>query len=93
MDTVANNVANVNTSGFEPDQIVSGASPSGGVETSVAPKEYAQALALTGRDSIFSGTDLPTELSNMIQAKQAYQANARVIRANDETWDKVFKSA
>ena len=90
--TVAHNVANVNTDGFVPDRVNAAAIKDSGVRTSIertAPKS----LPETPREAVFSQTDLPTEMTNLLMAKRAYQANAKVIETGDESWKGMFGEA
>lgn len=84
--TVAHNVANVNTNGFEPDRVHSSALANGGVSTTI-DRTYADDGS---REALFSNTDLATEMTNLVSAKRAYQANATVLRETNQAFDILF---
>lgn len=76
LNVAANNIANANTSGYVPEQVVSVAQPGGGVTSGVT------ALADA---SVLGGVDLLWEGVQMILAKTAFTANAKAIGAALET--------
>jgi flagellar hook protein FlgE len=67
--TAANNIANLNTPGFQAKQVHLQSAPTGGVEVS--------SISSSGND------DLATQLINLRQAAFLYDANAMVIRAQE----------
>ena len=82
---VANNIANVSTKDYVPQQVelVAQASP-GGVRASVRPAtpSYFPATA--------PGVDIAREMTTLIEAKAAYQANLAVIQTVDEMTDSLL---
>ena len=82
MDVVAHNVANSNTPGYSPTRAHSEALPQGGVTTRVEAGDPTS--------NPFSEVDLATEGLNMLLAKTAYQANARLLRTASETSRALF---
>jgi flagellar basal-body rod protein FlgC len=73
LDVAANNIANANTPEFAPSRVVSEEAPGGGVASTVTPGGPPPDLP------DMSGTDLATEMVNLIVAKITFAANARVI--------------
>lgn len=66
LDVVAANVANANTDGYRPLVVQSSALPDGGVASTLVRSDL-------------DGVDLATEAVNMIAARAAFEANARVL--------------
>lgn len=84
----ANNIANVATEGFVPDQVVTtsvvtgrsprtGAPAGGGVTTSVRPT-----VSLSEGTLELTSVDLATEYTRLIQAKAAYSQSLELINAS-----------
>jgi flagellar hook protein FlgE len=86
MNVVANNIANSNTDDFVPDRVDSVALPGGGtIGVFVAGN--------AGMLSDYEGsslTDYATEGVNLILAKRAFEANARMLKAENETSQALF---
>ena len=75
----ANNVANVQTEGYQAQRAISGETASGGVEivevqTSTAPSAPKA-----------SNVDLTTEVTNQILDTNTYEANAKMVKAQNDT--------
>jgi len=82
VDVAANNIANVSTGGFVPSQVLSTEVPEGGVASVVTAGAPGAAVLV---DVPFaSGTDLATEMANLIIAKAAFSANASAFRTAAE---------
>ncbi len=88
----ANNVANMNTPNFKPSRVTMEERPNrGGVQVQEIKKQDNNGLKannrLEGGDNQAkqpSKTDLTTEFTQMIENKNAYQANAKAIKVNDQ---------
>jgi flagellar hook protein FlgE len=86
LDSSSHNIANANTSGFQPGQAQFQEAPAGGVVVnisqngSIASDSFASANLATQA----SGTDLATELVNSIQYKAGFQFSAQIVKAADE---------
>ena len=72
MQVSAHNIANQGTDGFRRQRLQQTAAEGGGVTTSLARAEE-------------PGDDLVTDLVGMLQAKNAWMANLKVFKAQDET--------
>jgi flagellar basal-body rod protein FlgC len=83
LDVAANNVANVNTRGFVPSKVSSSAVPTGGVQSTVAP--FVPNPAAPPPEEGDSQTDLATEFVNVIAARAAFKANAKMMSVTAET--------
>lgn len=89
----ANNVANVNTPGFKPSRVTMEEAPNRqGVrvqdisrqEEDLRAQRQDQDQRETQGKNAPSETDLVTEFTQMLENKNAYNANAQVIRVNDQ---------
>lgn len=77
MDVSANNIANVNTPGFEQSDLVQVSGNAGAVSGTIR--------RIPNPDSTSSGTDLAKEMGGeMTMAKTGYSANLKVIKTQDE---------
>jgi flagellar hook protein FlgE len=85
LDVTANNIANVNTPGFVPSQVVSAEVPQGGV----APVATVGAPGLAD-PTLASGTDLATEMVDLVVARIAFSTNARVFGAAADLYRTLF---
>ncbi len=74
LDVAAHNVANLNTPGFEPAQVVSVEAPGGGVTSIVTQAEPADV------PDRMSAADLVTQVVATIMARIAFSANASALR-------------
>lgn len=79
VDVAANNVANVNTPGFEPSVTDQQAQAGGGVAAYVAAGQAPPNLPGVPAADQPSGTDLTTEMAALITGPIAYAANGRVV--------------
>jgi len=78
-DVMADNVANLATEGFRPRRVeLRPLEPRAGVEVAgIEPADQ-------------EGTDLATEMVGIVVAKTTYAANARAVRAEDDTLGALF---
>ena len=84
MGVIAHNVANSNTDGFVPDRVDSIAQSGGGVRPVLIPGVRVEADASV-LSSVPSQTEAATEFVNLVAARNAYAANAKVIQSLVET--------
>ena len=81
LDVSANNVANLDTNGFKPQQAEFQANTGDGVNVRVsgttAPQDAAAANAP-------SGTDLTSETVNSLQYKAGFELSAQVVKTADQ---------
>lgn len=98
MAATAHNIANVNTAGFTPQDVVYATGPEGmGVQAQVMQPSRllltpVDQSAANAADSFLppevlnpSGTDLSREFVDMIVSQRAYEANAATVRNWDES--------
>ena len=85
LDVAANNVANMSTPGFQPSEVALSSMGGGGVAAQVVPGPVPPALPGIPAAEQPSGTDLIDEMATLVEAPIAYAANAKVVRAWDET--------
>ncbi|MSS72898.1 MAG: hypothetical protein EXS64_15610 [Candidatus Latescibacteria bacterium] len=93
LDVSAHNVANVNTDGFQKQVATAQERPSGGVDVQVdnveVSEEAQRALEEAKTEGLVSqpenGVSVVDETVNQIAAKTAFQANAKVLKAQDKT--------
>ncbi len=80
----ANNVANVNTDGFQASRANLESGPEGdGVRVSSITTDTTPGAMFEGRET--SNVDTASEMVGMITTENAYAANAAVIHAGDQT--------
>jgi flagellar basal-body rod protein FlgC len=79
VDVAANNVANVNTPGFQPSVTEQESQAGGGVAAHVAAGQAPPNLPNVPAADQPSGTDLTTEMAALVTGPIAYAANGRVI--------------
>jgi flagellar hook protein FlgE len=86
LDNSSHNIANANTSGFQPEQAQFQESPAGGVFVSISQNGSVAAGSVkpTELATQASGTDLATELVNSIQYKVGFEFSAQIVKAADE---------
>lgn len=81
LDVSSHNIANMNTQGFKPQQIVQSENSTGGVSTAVR----AQAAESAGKpEAAASGTDAATEMVNSLQFRATFDLNAKMVKTADE---------
>lgn len=80
LDVTGNNVANVDTNGFEPQQAQFQAVSAGGVNVNASPASP-QSLSASAP----SGTDLVSETVNSLQYKYGFDMSAQVVKTADQT--------
>ncbi len=83
----ANDVANAQTDGFQPAQVIATARPGGGVDGAVAPASDPVAAARADRAVLApSRTDLAREVVTQLQAANAYRANLESARTSSDVF-------
>lgn len=84
LDVSSHNIANMNTQGFKPQQIVQSENSTGGVSTAVrAPA--AKSIDTAGKpEAAASGTDAATEMVNSLQFRATFDLNAKMVKTADE---------
>ena len=75
----ANNVANVQTEGYQAQQAISGETASGGVD--IVEVQTSEFPAVPGSSNV----DLTTEVTNQILDTNTYEANAKMVKAQNDT--------
>jgi len=78
LDVTGNNVANVDTNGFEPQQAQFQSQANGGVNVSATAPQTASA-------STPSGTDLVKETVDSLQYQYGFDLSAQVVKTADQT--------
>jgi flagellar basal body rod protein FlgC len=86
LDVAANNLANVNTRGFQPAQVDSVEQTGGGVTPVVTPSGPTPAVDVSAQ----SGTDVAREMASLVITLLALASNARVARAAAHAEGKVL---
>lgn len=86
LDSSSHNIANANTSGFQPGQAQFQEAPAGGVVVNISQNGSVTSVSVTSTDlaSQASGTDLATELVNSIQYKAGFEFSAQIVKAANE---------
>ncbi len=90
LDSSSHNIANANTSGFQPEQAQFQEQPAGGVFVNISQNGSVASSAVTGSATSAdlatqaSGTDLATELVNTIQYKTGFEFSAQIVKAADQ---------
>ncbi len=89
MGVSADNVANINTPGYEAKKATLSEGPGGGVETKISRPARSEAsatqtAALPGEEARPSNVSLDEELPEMMVTKRGYQANLKALKAQDE---------
>lgn len=82
LDVTANNVANVSTNGFRPQQASFQAVAGGGVNATASANSAQQGTVASGTPS---GTDLVAETVKSLQYKYGFDASAQVVKTANET--------
>ena len=77
LDSSAHNIANANTSNFQPEQASFQEGSNGGVTVNISRQGIAASADA-------SGTDLTTETVNSIQYKAGFDVNAQVVKTANE---------
>lgn len=98
LDVTSNNVANVDTNGFKPQQAQFQSQTGGGVNVSATPPGAATSTSGTGTSNTGnaaspaslssaqpSGTDLTNETVNSLQYKYGFDLSAQVVKSANET--------
>jgi flagellar hook protein FlgE len=86
LDVTGNNVANVDTNGFKPQQVQFQSIANGVSVNAVAPGTSSSATAPQSLSaSAPSGTDLVAETVNSLQYKYGFDMSAQVVKTADET--------
>lgn len=85
LDSSSHNIANANTSGFQPEQAQFQEAIAGGVVVNISQNgSIASGSAPADLATQASGTDLSTELVNTIQYKAGFQFSAQIVKAADD---------
>jgi flagellar hook protein FlgE len=85
LDSSSHNIANANTSGFQPEQAQFQEAVAGGVVVNISQNgSIASGSTPADLATQASGTDLSTELVNSIQYKAGFQFSAQIVKAADE---------
>ncbi|NDI84061.1 flagellar basal body protein [Undibacterium crateris] len=81
LDVSSHNIANMNTQGFKPQQIIQSENSTGGVSTAVR----APAAESAGKpEAATSGTDAATEMVNSLQFRATFDLNAKMVKTTDD---------
>ncbi len=89
VNVTSHNVANLNTEGFVPNRVQSQAQTQGGVISVIEPGVPLEDPPVH-HAMASSGTDWSTEGINLILAKSAYQANARILQTTAKSLHSLF---
>lgn len=85
LNVTANNIANGNTNGYVPMRADFHATSPGGVYATISTDASAASAASNGSGNESpSGTDLTSEAVNLLDYKNGYLANAKVIKTQDD---------
>lgn len=85
LDSSSHNIANANTSGFQPEQAQFQEAIAGGVVVNISQNgSIASGSTPADLATQTSGTDLSTELVNTIQYKAGFQFSAQIVKAADD---------
>lgn len=85
LDISSHNIANANTSGFQPRQAQFQEAIEGGVVVNISQNGSVASGSTTNEfDFQASGTELSTELVNSIQYKIGFQFSAQIVKTADE---------
>jgi flagellar hook protein FlgE len=75
----ASNIANLQTEGYQAKRAINGDSPTGGVD--IVEIQTSEAPTPPGSSNV----DLTTEVTNQIVDKNTYEANATMLKAQNDT--------
>jgi len=91
INTAAHNVANVNTDEYKKDRVTIHANESGQPQANIT-KVNTPGYRIQGPDGEIetSNVDLAEEMVNLQAGKIGYQANLKVLEAEDDVWDSVL---
>ena len=85
LDISSHNIANANTSGFQPSQAQFQEANAGGVVVNISQNGSVASASTTNEfNSQASGTELSTELVNSIQYKIGFQFSAQIVKTANE---------
>ncbi|MFZ4527054.1 MAG: flagellar basal body protein [Undibacterium curvum] len=84
LDVSSHNIANMNTQGFKPQQIVQSENSTGGVSTAVRAPAAESADTAGKPEAAASGTDAATEMVNSLQFRATFDLNAKMVKTADE---------
>jgi flagellar basal body rod protein FlgG len=89
LGVTSNNIANIDTNGFKKSRTLFEEAPSGGVNVSISrvetPGSPLPPERDTGKTSETSNVAVEEEMIDLITTKQAYTANLKMIKAEEET--------
>ena len=91
INTAAHNVANINTDEYKKDRVTIHANESGQPQANIT-KVNTAGYRIQGPDGEIetSNVDLAEEMVNLQTGKIGYQANLKVLEAEDDVWDSVL---
>ncbi|HEX7082974.1 MAG TPA: flagellar basal body protein [Gaiellaceae bacterium] len=92
LDVAAGNVANLNTPGFQPQDVALSSRADGGVSGTVVPGQAPPTIPGLPAGQQPSGTDLIEEMATLVSAPISYDANARVVDATAATTRSLFEA-
>jgi flagellar hook protein FlgE len=86
LDQSANNVANLETDGFEAQRVTAESQAGGGVVARTSPtySPHATLLKDDGSITLASNTDLADERVTQLSSLRSFQANVATLRTSDE---------
>ena len=94
LDVTSNNIANLNTDGFKKSRAIFEEADSSGVIVSISkvnnPGTPIPSVDGTGKPRESSNVDLAEEVVNLKTTKRGYQANLKVVKAEDEMLGSLF---
>ena len=78
---IANNIVNVETSGFKPSDVLTISIQAGDRGSGVSARRRES----NGQEGGGGDTDLARQFANLVQTEISYKANAKVVRTAEET--------
>ena len=91
VNTVAHNVANINTEGYKKDRVTIHSNESGLPEAHITKVEAGGSIIQGPEGEVeTSNVSLPEEAVNQIVGKTGFEANLKVLKAQEETIDSVL---
>ncbi|MBR7777426.1 flagellar basal body protein [Undibacterium rugosum] len=84
LDVSSHNIANMNTQGFKPQQIIQSENGTGGVSTAIRASATESAETANTSEIAASGTDAATEVVNSLRFRATFDLNAKMVKTADE---------
>lgn len=84
LDVSSHNIANMNTQGFKPQQIIQSENSTGGVNAAIRAPAAESADTAGKPEAATSGTDAATEMVNSLQFRATFDLNAKMVKTADE---------